>query len=67
MKIYEYKGRRYQFNEADVPEGAVEVKPIAPKTDEAKAVEETVESKAIEEPKNKAIKPVNKGKKASTK
>lgn len=58
MKIYEYKGRRYQFNEADVPEGAVEVKPMVPKT---------VEAKAIEEPKNKAIKPVNKTRKVSTK
>lgn len=53
MKIYEYKGRRYQFDDADVPSGAVEVKPIATKT--------------IEEPKNKAIKPVNKAKKASIK
>ena len=58
MKIYEYNGRRYQFDEADAPAGAVEVKAIEPKT---------VETKAIEEPKNKAIKPVNKGKKASTK
>ena len=53
MKIYEYKGRRYQFDEAEAPAGAVEVKPI--------------EAKAVEEPKNKAVKPVNKGRKASTK
>lgn len=58
MKIYEYKGRRYQFDEADAPAGAVEVKSVEVKP---------VEVKTIEEPKNKAIKPVNKARKASTK
>ena len=55
MKVYEYKGRRYQFDEADAPAGAVEVKP------------ETVETKTIAEPKTKVVKPANKAKKASTK
>jgi len=58
MKIYEYKGRRYQFDEADAPAGAVEVKSVEIKP---------VETKAVEEPKNKAIKPVNKARKVSTK
>lgn len=58
MKIYEYKGRRYQFDEADAPAGAVEVKSVEVKP---------IETKTIDEPKNKAVKPVNKGRKASTK
>ena len=58
MKIYEYKGRRYQFDEADAPAGAVEVESVEVKP---------IETKTIDEPKNKAVKPVNKGRKASTK
>lgn len=46
LKIYEYGGKTYQFEEGTQPEGAVEVK---------------LEKKAAE-PLNKAVKPANKKK-----
>lgn len=30
LKIYAYKGRRFQFEESEAPEGAVEIKKKAP-------------------------------------
>lgn len=51
LKIYKYNGATYQFDDSDVPEGAVEVKAAKP-----------VEQKAAPAPKNKASKPSsNKG------
>ena len=55
MKDYIYCGRRFQFDEQDVPEGAVPVS-------EVKA---TV--KAVEAPKNKEATPTNKSKKVAKK
>ena len=54
LKDYIYCGRRFQFDEQDVPEGAV----LA--SDEVKA-------KAVEAPKNKEVSPVNKAKKVAKK
>lgn len=36
MKMYEFNGRFYWYNEGEQPEGAVEVKKAEPKTKEAK-------------------------------
>lgn len=45
LKLYKYNGGTFQFDDSDVPEGAVEFK--APKP---------VEKKAAPAPKNKAVK-----------
>lgn len=51
LKVYEYRGATYQFDDSDVPDGAVEVKAVKP-----------AEKKAAAAPKNKATKPSsNKG------
>lgn len=55
LKIYEYGGLTYQFEEGEQPIGAVEVKKA-----------EEVEVKKAEA-KNKAKKPANKSKKAAAK
>ena len=52
MKVYIYNGRRHWFEEDKVPEGAV--------------LEQTA-TKAAEAPKNKAVTPQNKARKASKK
>lgn len=52
MKVYIYNGRRYWFEEGKEPEGAV--------------LEQTA-TKAAETPKNKAVTPQNKARKASKK
>lgn len=36
LKIYEFQGHTYQFEEGEQPEGAVEVKQAAPKAKQAK-------------------------------
>ena len=46
LKIYEYNGAFFQFEEGEQPEGAVELKP----------------TKKAAEPLNKAVKPANKAK-----
>lgn len=59
MKVYIMPdGRKYQFADDKVPEGAVLAHP-------KKKVEKVEEKKAA--PKNKAKKPANKSKKAATK
>ena len=52
LKIYEYNGKTYQFEEGEQPAGAVEVKPRA---------------KAVEPPNKEAPKPANKARKVGTK
>lgn len=54
LKDYIYNGRRFQFDEKDVPEGAV-------------LASEEVKAKAVEAPKNKEAAPVNKSKKVAKK
>lgn len=54
MKDYIYGGRRYQFDEQDVPEGAV-------------LASEVEKAKTVEVPKNKEVAPVNKAKKVAKK
>lgn len=53
LKDYIYCGRRFQFDEKDVPEGAV--------------LASAVKEKAVEAPKNKEVAPVNKAKKVAKK
>lgn len=53
LKDYIYCGRRFQFDEQDVPEGAV--------------LASEVKVKAVEAPKNKEAAPVNKAKKVAKK
>ena len=53
LKDYIYCGRRFQFDEQDVPEGAV--------------LASEVKAKAVEAPKNKEAAPVNKAKKVAKK
>ena len=53
LKDYIYYGRRFQFDEKDVPEGAV--------------LASAVKEKAVEAPKNKEVAPVNKAKKVAKK
>ena len=55
MKDYIYCGRCFQFDEQDVPEGAV------------LASEEKVTVKAVDAPKNKEAAPANKAKKVAKK
>lgn len=62
LKIYEYRGQKYQFEEGEQPDGAVEVRKVAP----PEKVAEMPEEKA-KEPANKARKPANKTRKAATK
>jgi hypothetical protein len=54
LKDYIFCGRRFQFDEQDVPEGAV-------------LASEEVKAKAVEAPKNKEVVPVNKAKKVTKK
>lgn len=53
LKDYIYCGRRFQFDEKDVPEGAV--------------LASEMKAKAVEAPKNKEAAPVNKAKKVAKK
>jgi hypothetical protein len=53
LKDYIFCGRRFQFDEQDVPEGAV--------------LASEVKAKAVEAPKNKEAAPVNKAKKVAKK
>lgn len=53
LKDYIYCGRRFQFDEKDVPEGAV--------------LASAMKEKAVEAPKNKEVAPVNKAKKVAKK
>ena len=53
LKIYEYNGRTYQFEEGEQPVGAVEVRPEV--------------KKAVEPPKKEAPKPANKARVVKTK
>ena len=53
LKDYIYCGRRFQFDEQDVPEGAV--------------LASEVKAKAVEAPKNKEAAPTNKAKKVAKK
>ena len=50
LKLYKYNGGKFQFDDSDVPEGAVEFK-----------VEKPAGKKAAPAPLNKARKLVNKG------
>jgi hypothetical protein len=43
LKIYEYNGATYQFDDSDVPDGAVEVKAAAPENKSTKP-----ENKAVD-------------------
>lgn len=52
LKIYEYNGKTYQFEEGEQPAGAVEVE---------------VKAKAVEPPKKEAPKPANKVRKVGSK
>jgi hypothetical protein len=61
LKIYEYCGQKYQFEEGEQPAGAVEAKTVTPPEKVAEP-----EAKAAE-PKTKARKPSNKSGKAVTK
>ena len=55
-------GRKYRFDDADVPEGAVLVKKKKKKTTKKAVDEKTAEKKP-----NKSKKPANKARKVSTK
>lgn len=46
LKIYEYNGRTYQYEEGEQPEGAVEVKAEPPKA-AAKAVKPANKSRTV--------------------
>jgi hypothetical protein len=52
LKIYEYNGRYFQFEEGEQPAGAVEV---------------GAKAKAVEPPKKEAPKPANKARKVGSK
>lgn len=54
LKDYIYCGRRFQFDEQDVPEGAV-------------LASEAAKAKTFEAPKNKEVAPTNKAKKVAKK
>ena len=62
LKIYEYRGQKYQFEEGEQPAGAVEAKTVTP----PEKVAEEHEAKAAA-PKTRARKPSNKSRKAVTK
>ena len=62
LKIYEYRGQKYQFEEGEQPAGAVEAKKVAPPE---KVAEEPAEK--AKAPANKARNPSNKTRKAATK
>ena len=64
LKIYEYRGQKYQFEEGEQPAGAVEAK--KKKVMPPEKVAEEPEAKAAA-PKTKARKPSNKSRKAVTK
>ncbi len=71
LKSYDLpNGLRLQFEEGEQPEGAVE-HVCAPKAAPVKKAEPVKDDKPAEakkaEPKNKAVKPANKAKKAATK
>ena len=53
LKIYEYNGAFFQFEEGEQPEGAVELKGKPPEK--------------VAKPANKAVKPANKAKAVKTK
>jgi len=48
LKNYEYNGGTYQFDDSDVPDGAVEVKAAAPSNKSVKP-----ENKAVEDGRSK--------------
>ena len=62
LKIYEYRGQMYQFEEGEQPDGAVEANTVTP----PEKVAEEPETKAAA-PKTRARKPSNKSRKAVTK
>lgn len=72
LKIYELNGLTFQFDDQDVPAGAVEVKPVDVIVGEVVADDQDVPAeleKAVT-PANKAVTPINKavssGKPATT-
>lgn len=62
LKIYEYRGQMYQFEEGEQPDGAVEAKTVTPPEKVAEMPEEKAKA-----PANKARNPANKTRKAATK
>ena len=71
LKVYSYNGSTYQFDDQDVPAGAVEVKPIdvivgeiiadVPELDPVAVVPEVPETEVkADVPENKAVEPDNK-------
>lgn len=44
MKIYEYEGRTFQFNDEDVPDGALEVKAHTPLNKQVKPADKAAKS-----------------------
>lgn len=73
LKVYSYNGSTYQFDDRDVPSGAVEVKRVdvivgeivtdVPELDPAAVVPEVLEPVAevkADVPENKAVEPDNK-------
>lgn len=57
LKIYEFNGSTYQLDDQDVPDGAVEVRPL--EVVQGEFVPDVSEEKTTA-PKNKAVKPANK-------
>ena len=62
LKIYEYRGQKYQFEDGEQPAGAVEVRKVAPPEKVAEMPEEKAKA-----PADKARKPANKARKVATK
>ena len=62
LKIYDYRGQKYQFEEGEQPDGAVEAKTVTPPEKVAEMPEEKAKA-----PANKAQKPSNKSRKAVNK
>lgn len=44
LKIYEYEGRTFQFNDEDVPDGALEVKAHTPLNKQVKPADKAAKS-----------------------
>ena len=62
LKTYRYRGQKYQFEEGEQPDGAVEAKTVTPPEKVAEMPEEKAKA-----PANKAQKPSNKSRKAVNK